>query len=204
MLLKVPASLSEGRVNLLAERFLPCLSSDRALTVLDVGCGHGYLTKKLQEALPKHKFVGADVVVRPGAAVPVSAYDGKRLPFEDETFDVVMAVDVLHHAEDPPQLLRECCRVARDFVLIKDHTCEGLYDWLRLALLDWFGNRTFGIPMTYRYFSRDDWRRTIDSVKAQIDSVDYTLATCPEPLSFFCDRGLHLLLKIAPSRACGE
>jgi ubiquinone/menaquinone biosynthesis C-methylase UbiE len=200
MFLKVPPSLSVGRVERLVDTLSPYFANKQPLSVLDVGCGHGYLTKRLQEIYPEHRFAGADVVVRPGSAIPVAAYNGRRLPFADAEFDVVMTVDVLHHADDPKELLRECCRVARSFVLIKDHTCEGLYDWLRLAFLDWFGNRTFGIPMTYRYFSRQDWTTVANGAKATIASVDFNVTTCPEPLSSFCDRGLHLILKLSPDR----
>lgn len=53
-------------------------------------------------------------------------YDGKHLPYEDESFDVVVTVDTLEHV--PPQMrtvfLQEIGRVSRDAALI----CGPFYD----------------------------------------------------------------------------
>lgn len=46
--------------------------------------------------------------------------DGARLPFDDETFDVVVTLDTLEHIvpEDRPAFLAECRRVSRDLVVL--------------------------------------------------------------------------------------
>ena len=62
--------------------------------------------------------------VRETAAIPVTIYDGRTLPFEAAAFDALIIVDVLHHADDPALLLREAARVARRSILIKDHTSD--------------------------------------------------------------------------------
>lgn len=50
------------------------------------------------------------------------AADALRLPFGDDSVDIVTCSQVLHHFEDPAaeQLLRECTRVARRAVVIGD------------------------------------------------------------------------------------
>lgn len=57
--------------------------------------------------------------------------DGARLPFDDESFDVVVTLDTLEHvvAEDREEFLRECRRVSRDLVVLSaphatDHVRE--------------------------------------------------------------------------------
>jgi SAM-dependent methyltransferase len=46
--------------------------------------------------------------------------DGARLPFDDESFDVVVTLDTLEHIvpQDRPAFLAECRRVSRDLVVL--------------------------------------------------------------------------------------
>ena len=45
-----------------------------------------------------------------------------------------MFTDVLHHTSEPKVLLREAMRVARETILVKDHTCDGLFAGATLRL----------------------------------------------------------------------
>ena len=65
--------------------------------VLDVGCCDGELARLIAYKRPDISIQGIDVHLRDGAAVPVEAFDGKSIPYGQDSFDVVMFVDVLHH-----------------------------------------------------------------------------------------------------------
>lgn len=74
--------------------------------LLDVGCGHGFIHTHLKQF--DYDIVGVDVAteVIPLAQalnpeVTYHGFDGKILPFEDNVFDVVMTICVLHHV--PPK-----------------------------------------------------------------------------------------------------
>jgi ubiquinone/menaquinone biosynthesis C-methylase UbiE len=82
-------------------------------SVLDVGCGDGLIDEMIAAKRPDLQISGVDVHVRAGARVPVTPFDGRRLPFADRSWDTVMFCDVLHHTDDPILLLREAARVAR-------------------------------------------------------------------------------------------
>jgi len=142
----------------LLRQILPeLLPSDR---VLDVGCGSGALGNALQNdpAAPNGLHVeGLERVRRGGEAIPVTEYDGITIPLEDRSFDVVMLLDVLHHESDPDRLIRECRRVARRLLVIKDHQRSGPLAWPRIALMDWAANAPYGVPCLYRYNSRKEW-----------------------------------------------
>lgn len=43
----------------------------------------------------------------------VVAAVGENLPFRDQSFDVVISLEVLEHVEDPAAVLREVCRILR-------------------------------------------------------------------------------------------
>ena len=74
-------------------------------TVLDVGTGDGTIAAAIQEAKPGITLSGIDVLVRSGAAIPVAPFDGVKIPYADNSFDVVLFVDVLHHTLGPQALL---------------------------------------------------------------------------------------------------
>jgi SAM-dependent methyltransferase len=92
----------------------------RPLRVLDVGCGVGLTDGPL---LPHvESLEGVDVspgmIERAREANPAAdyrVYDGRRLPFDDATFDVSFAICVLHHVDpaDRRPLVAELGRVTR-------------------------------------------------------------------------------------------
>ncbi|MBU9888953.1 MAG: class I SAM-dependent methyltransferase [Candidatus Omnitrophica bacterium] len=84
--------------------------------VLDVGGGWGFYDKPLRDR--GHQPLVLDVI-KPGYhRAPVLIYDGKRIPFPDQSFDVTLLVTVLHHVADPAALLGEVWRVTRSRVVV--------------------------------------------------------------------------------------
>jgi SAM-dependent methyltransferase len=83
---------------------------------LDLGCGTGAATRALAEVCPT---VGADMSAQAlayshGRGLPrLALADGQRLPFANESFDLVMGLDVFEHIPDDEAAFRECFRVLR-------------------------------------------------------------------------------------------
>lgn len=152
----------ESRLRELVRRITPHLRVDDR--VLDVGCGNGTLGKALMEApgCPQGVRVeGLERVVRGGEPIAVHAYDGKTMPFEDATFDLVIVADVLHHEEQPDRLIAECARVSRRLVVIKDHQIKGVLAQQRVSFMDWAANAPYGVPCLYRYHTPQEWSATL-------------------------------------------
>ncbi len=89
--------------------------------VLDIGCGAGLLTNDLA-IRGVHQVVGIDA--SGGALKTASLLDTTKsvlykeakaedLPFENNTFDVVCAMDLLEHVEDPKLVIAEAARVLK-------------------------------------------------------------------------------------------
>src|SRR5579863_1623935 len=103
---------------------LPHLSSGQSL--LDVGCGPGTITMDLAEWVAPGKVIGIDrskeVVERARAAAEARSLsnlsfevgDVYDLQFEDGSFDVVYAHQVLQHLSDPVRALLGMRRVLHD------------------------------------------------------------------------------------------
>jgi SAM-dependent methyltransferase len=102
-------------------------ASLRPSSVLDVGCGEGVVTERLAQRLAPATVLGVDADEgrlrqewesrrAPNLSFATgSAYD---LPFEDGSFDLVCAVEVLEHLERPRDALAEMSRVASRALLL--------------------------------------------------------------------------------------
>src|SRR5882672_3688786 len=108
--------------------------------VLDIGCGFGHLGRAIMDAHPEVLVEGVESVKRGGELIPVTAYEGTRMPWKDGSFDAVILADVLHHDHDPDRLLKESARVSKRLVIIKDHIREGFLAQQRISFLDWAAN----------------------------------------------------------------
>jgi SAM-dependent methyltransferase len=108
------------------------------LSVLDVGGGHGQLTRTLGSAghrVVVHGSQPACHARRAGGPVPRLAADPWRLPLRDRSFDVVVSVRLLAHVEAWRELLGEMARVARRGVAV-DFPVRGALHRLAPALFE--------------------------------------------------------------------
>jgi len=175
-------------------KLLPCGSS-----VLDVGCGDGIIDLLLRERRGDIQVRGIDVLVRQNAHIPVTRFDGLKIPFPDRSFDAVLLIDVLHHTQDPRILLAEAVRVGA-VLIIKDHLREGLLAGTTLRAMDWVGNARYGVSLPYNYWTRQQWKQVFDELDLVIEK-EVSPRLYPVPLSWVFGRRLHFIsrLRIASS-----
>ena len=150
----------------------------------------------LQAARPDISIQGVDVLARAETRIPVVEFDGESLPYEANSFDVVTLVDVLHHTVDPLILLREAVRVARQDVIIKDHTREGLLAGVTLRFMDRTGNRRHGVELPYNYWRREQWARAFNSIGAEVRDWNQQIHLYWWPASLLFDRSLHFVARL--------
>ncbi len=182
------------RVQVLADHIIPLLPRDAS--VLDVGCGDGEIDQRILERRADARIRGIDVLVRPEASIEVTSFGGLEIPFADDTFDGVLFVDVLHHSDDAIALLREARRVARRFVIIKDHCRNGLLAERTLRFMDDVGNARFGISLPYNYWPHERWHATFQELGLSIASWEQRLGIYPWPATLIFDRNLHFVAKL--------
>lgn len=97
-------------------------------SVLDVGSGTGRSLCWLRERHPGVALYGVepsaallDIAGRNLPDADLRQGIGERLPYADNSIDVVIATAIMHHADDPPKIISEMFRVARNGILISDH-----------------------------------------------------------------------------------
>lgn len=109
----------EERITLFPE----LLSSIKANTVLDVGCGPGNYC----DILLKKGFdvTGVDyspnMLKRAEKNAPGATYlqaNAYHLPFEDKSFDLVVSIGVMQCLSDEEKFISEICRVAKRYVIL--------------------------------------------------------------------------------------
>jgi SAM-dependent methyltransferase len=164
-----------------------------------VGCGDGKLSSELIRLRPDLRIQGIDLRRAADAPTYCSVYDGRRIPHEPHAFDVVQLVDVLHHAQDPIALLRECRRVTKSLIIVKDHLCRGAMDRSILAWMDKIGNARYGVPLYYEYWNKTRWKKAFETVGMGIATWDERLNLYPWPLNLVGDRNLHFISKLKKS-----
>lgn len=186
------------RVRVLAEMLAERVPAT-ARTLVDIGCGDGQIAHLVAEKHANLQITGVDVLVRPATWIPVQPFDGTTLPLADQSVDVAMFVDVLHHTNDPLILLREAKRVARHAIVIKDHCKDGFLAGPTLRFMDWVGNAHHGVVLPYNYWPEERWRAAFAELGLTIDSWTQHVPLYPRPASWLFQRRLHYIARLARS-----
>ncbi len=98
------------------EKWLGQLPKHSNLEILDVGCGAGNMIHHLGQY---GHVRGIEVDARPVKIAQSRGYDVRQadatrgMPFDDGTFDLVTALDVIEHVDDDGAILREARRVLK-------------------------------------------------------------------------------------------
>jgi SAM-dependent methyltransferase len=183
-----------------------CNLLPRNAAMLDVGSGDGTIAYSCGKRRSDLTVQGIDILVRPETKIPVRAFDGRTIPYNDRSFDVVSFIDILHHANDAEQLLREARRVSKNWVIVKDHFAENTLDRATLTLMDWVGNAPHGVSLPYNYWSRDRWKRAFKTAGLTEAKIEIDIPLYAFPLNWVFGRGLHfisLLKSAAPTKISG-
>ena len=95
-------------------------------SVLDIGCGKGFMLYDLKMAINDIKVEGVDIsnYAINNSKEEVKKYlkvaDAKKLPYEDNSFDVVISINTIHNLEidQCAMALREISRVSKKYSFI--------------------------------------------------------------------------------------
>ena len=111
-------NFTDEDINQVGNEYFGFLSKDvinENTYMLDVGCGTGRWSKymssrvKFIEAIdPSKAIFFADKLLKNVNNIRLSIAASDRLPFEDNTFDFVMSVGVLHHIPDTQKAIIDC------------------------------------------------------------------------------------------------
>lgn len=145
--------------------------------LLDIGTGPGSLALLLRQSGFQTTTLDVQDMSLTDEIRP-RLYDGDRLPFADDTFDVALILTVLHHARAPEQIILEAKRVARRIVIIED-----VYDNILQRYLTYCADSLFNLDFSAHPHSnkRDgEWRKLFAALGLKLRD-----ARCDRFLYFF-------------------
>jgi ubiquinone/menaquinone biosynthesis C-methylase UbiE len=155
-------------------------------TALELGAGTGFFSLNLRQAGVLDEVHVTDLspgmvdaaranAEKLGFTVEGRVADAERIPYDDNTFDVVVGHAVIHHIPDVEQALREVVRVLKPggrFVIAGEPTRVG--DWYarRLGRLTWKAATTVThLPPLREKWARDQEQLDESSRAAALEAV---------------------------------
>ncbi|MFZ3053690.1 MAG: methyltransferase domain-containing protein [Sulfuricurvum sp.] len=116
---------------------------DENTKVLDVGCAKGFMLYDMSELIPGISVRGVDISeyavenAKEEIKEFISVADARKLPFKDDSFDVVISINTIHNLdkEECAKALQEIERVSRgkSFITVdayrNDEEKEAMFAW---------------------------------------------------------------------------
>lgn len=148
--------------------------------ILDFGCGNMYTARKILELKPSVKIVGLDIVADQNLDLSdtneklsfVESGD-QRCPFDDNTFDHVLALACLHHTEYPEKYLEELKRIVKPggSIIIAEEMYINYLDKLYISGSDFLLNKLKeGIPVPLNFRSHKHYQQVFKDLGLEVVS----------------------------------
>ena len=94
-------------------------------SVLDVGCGEGFTLARLQKEKIGKEFEGIEYDEREielgkklYPRLKITKGDIYKLPFKNNSFDLIVCTEVLEHLDNPRKAYKELIRVSKKYILL--------------------------------------------------------------------------------------
>ena len=127
--------------------------------VIDIGLGTGIMAKLLMKK--NFKVVGVDVTnTTLYPRIQPILYDGKKIPFKNNSMDTGLLICVLHHCIKQIDVLKEAMRVCKRIIIMED-TFRNEFERFLVSARDSVGNFEF---YSHDYHSSEDWLKIFDKL----------------------------------------
>lgn len=101
------------------------LSKTKPKRVLEIGCGEGHIVEIVKKMFPECYYVAVDIdneliklaKERGADEIGISETDPIKLPYEDNSFDLVLMIEVLEHLHKPYEAIVEAKRLTKKHFL---------------------------------------------------------------------------------------
>ncbi len=178
-----------NRAKIVYKEIAPFLDGN---SLLDIGCGNGLISNLARRQFQRIQLLDVVRYVPQWLDLPFMKYqDGESLPIGDELFDTVLLLTVLHHSNDPVELLKLAWGAAKKRVIIIESVVgvhqvkpNAKYELVGLtaefqiafaAFVDWFYNRVLhdNVPVPYNFTTPENWQASFLKHKMHLKATEY-------------------------------
>ena len=146
-------------INIFQEHF----NSKTYNRVLDLGCG-ACCNSSILESMG-YQVTSLDVVNQSVCKRP-ELYDGKKIPYDDGSFDIVLCSFVLHHAPNWYDLLNEMKRIGKYIIIIENTPEISLDYWfIKIHAQSEWGN------CLECFKTNDEWLEIFRNLNLQVQNI---------------------------------
>ena len=153
-----------------AKKINECCKEFLRGNVLDIGSGCCYIAKEIQTK-NKINVTCLDVKDLSQTGIKVIVYDGKKIPFKNNEFDTALAAYVLHHCENPLQVLKEILRVTKGNIVIFEDTKPSSFT----KIMDFLSNKSRGINTPFKFRTEKEWLNVFRKLNLKIVAVKHNV-----------------------------
>ena len=170
--------------------------------VLELGCGTGIFSAMIADRVKRLTATDFNPEMLEQATQRLGGYDNVEIrtedachtSFADDSFSAVLAVNLLHHADAPGAVVRECRRVLKPGGTVVVIDCAGhrsrLWSWIRMSL----GHlrRRGRPPEDHHHFSPDGLAALITDAGLAVEETILIRQRRPR-MRFICLRAVNAL-----------
>lgn len=139
--------------------------------ILDIGSGTGITAEQISKKL-KVEVEMVDVVNKSKVNLPLKIYDGKKLPYDNRTFDVSLLIYVLHHTEDARLVLNEAKRVTKKYIIVyEDIITRNPFDKISTFFHGLVFEKTWNLRNRASFKSEKEWAKLFEELGLKIIKV---------------------------------
>lgn len=87
---------------------------------LDIGCASGFMLSEIAKTYPNAEYIGVDVydkaieyAVKTYPHIKFKVSSAEKLPFKDNSFDLILFYETIEHVEHPQECLKDIRRVLK-------------------------------------------------------------------------------------------
>ena len=174
---------TRGITGLFIQNVLKTLKELNPKSILDIGCGTGYIIKKIKNSLDV-EIVGCDIntnrlsIASKVFGRKLVTADITKLPFKNSSFDAVIAVEILEHLNDIDAAISEIKRVSKNYVIITvpNEPFFKLANFLRGKNIKTFGNTPDHIHLFNKHSLEKALSKHFSNVQVKNNAIFWIMA----------------------------